>query len=1236
MTTRSRIVILGLFALLLCFCVIRSAYSQKIAFKVPSKPSRENKPETSQVSLIEILDRIEQNYGVSFAFQKKFLAGKLAAYRVLLNENFETYLSEILPPLHLTFRKIENIKENIYIISPVENQPDSITTASDSTANTESLVSNEMSLVSGTVKGTGFHVVPGVNVILKGVNTGTVTDKDGNFSIVVPHDRAYSLTFSHVGFETKEVELSNNSKIEVVLVENIQALSEVVVTALGIDRDRKALGYSVTAVSGSQLTTSGNTNAVSALYGKVPGVRIRTAPGGATSAVTMQVRGLNSLNYNTQPLYVIDGVIMRDGNERGAAGVNNDDYFTDTRIRGNGILDVSPADIENITVLKGASASALYGSDASSGVVLISTKKGLKKPGLGVDVNYQVAQEAVAFMPRYQNTYGPGYDRATNISLGASEEGWVPVDFNGDGIPDAQRPRFESYAQFGPKMEGQDVVWWDGSVRKYSPQPDNYKNFYRKGLSTSFNLALSNRIDKWSYRVSYSRADYTGIQVGGKLARNTVNLNTSLKASDKLRVDLMINYTNSLVHNRPLKINRLMSSFDGFFSRAEDMSLFFRKYKTSEGYKWVPYNQAQRNPDEALRFTTPRGYEVMNTLWEQLTNSEDELQNRMISSLTVDYGILKNLKLRGRGGYDITNISTEMKKYNEYPNRFNGATGTGAYGMTTGRFSVLYTDALLTYTKSFQRNFKFVTNAGFQVRDERYFNESISTSGGLVLENWFSLNNSYNPVLNTGRSNTKILKYAFLGVANLSYKDYLFVEVTGRQEYSSTLPPGRNDYFYPSVNSAFVFSEAFKLPSFLDYGKLRVSDGVVGNAPPAYESNVVYNLSNLQTSSGSTISATSNGSLYGNNAIRPERKHETEIGLEVRMFGSKLGIDLTYYVNRTYDQILKLDVPGSAGADRVLTNVGTLGGHGWELGINATPFSKKLIWNTGINVAFNTTKLFKLSPGVDQLVIRELEGSSIRVVAEKGQPIGNIYVYPRMTDAMGNLVISDKGLYEIDHSRYVKAGNLLPNFTGGFLNSLLYKNFNLQFNFDFSLGGQIISPALKYGMAAGLYETTMQFRDEAHGGLAYYINSSGEKIILPDRQASAPAGAKVYHDGIILNGVKENGSANTTVIDAATYYLNTFDWGNNAWNERGAIYDNSYVKLREVTLGYTVPKSVSGKLHFQNIRLSVFGRNVLYVWRTLRDIDPESTIGTNWLNQGIDESAGAATRSFGFAMNLSF
>lgn len=1182
--------------------------------------------------IIEVLDQLEKTYDVTFAYQKKHLKGKAAGLVRTAPADLEAYLKIILTPHGLTFNKVENIREKIYIVSPVKEEEKKTVATRDSVA-----IDNPGKVwVYGTVKNSAQDTpIEGVNVVLKGSQRGTITDQFGNFLLEVPVAEKNILQLSCIGYEALEMPVAQQSPLRIGMNETVNALSEIVVTALGISREEKALGYAVNTIGTAQVTTSGNTNFGSALYGKAPGVRIRTAPGGATSAVTIQVRGLNSLNYNAQPLYVIDGVIMRDGNERGASGINNDDYYTDTRIRGNGILDINPADIDNISILKGASATALYGSDASSGVVLITTKKGLRKSGLGVDVGYQVSQEEAAFLPVYQNVYGPGYDRTRNLALGANNDGWVPVDTNGDGVPDINRPLFESNAQFGPKMEGQEVMWWDGNKRKYSPQPNNLKDFYRKGYSSAFNASISNQIDKWSYRISFSRNDYEGVQVGGKLARNTVNLNTSLAASSRLKIDLMMNYTNSFVHNRPVKINRIMSSWSGFFSRAEDMSLFFDKYKTSEDFKWVSYEQSYLNPSEAMKYATPRGYEVMNLLWQQLMNSEDENQNRLVSSLVLNYQVSEKFKLRSHVGYDITGLSVETKQHNEYPVRFNGVNSSGQYGVATGNFTIFYTDALLSYQTPLSRHLKLTANTGFQLRDEDYRNESLSTSGGLALENWFNLTNSYNPVLTASRNTTRILKYAYLGVANLSYKDFLFLEATARQEYSSTLPPHYNSYFYPSVNSTFVFSDVIRMPSFMDFGKLRASFGVVGNSPPPYVSNIFYNLSNLQTSSGPVIAATTSGSVYGNNAIRPERKYELELGLNMGFFHHRLGFDLTYYQNKITDQILKLDIPSSAGASNLLTNSGTLAGHGWELGIHATPLSRKVIWNTSMNVAYNTTRLEDLAPGVNQLVLREMEGSSLRVVATKGQTVGDIEVYPRRTDGQGNPVINANGLYEMDHTQYVKAGNLLPKYVGGFLNTLIYKNFNLQFNFDFSFGGQLVSPALKYGMGSGLYESTLAFRDQAHGGLPYYIDASGSKIPLPSHSSASPNGP-VYHDGLILKGVTEAGTPNQTITDAASYYINTFDWGNNSWNEAGAVYDNSYVKMRELSLSYSFPRKIATRMHLQNVRLSLIGRNLFYVWRTLQNLDPETTIGTNWLNQGIDESAGTATRSYGMALNVSF
>lgn len=1219
--------------------MLLNGYGQNVSSKVYAQPFSRTQAHTDRLSLVEILDRLEHIHNVSFAYQKKFLSGKSATYHPLVNENIETYLKEILEPNKLAFKKLENVVEDIYIIFPVLDDKQTATDLDVDAVEipTTPTESARTFFVYGSVRGATKNAgLPGVSVALKGTTKGTTTDRYGNFSLEVSGNKTDTLVFSYIGCETQQLTVTGRDRIEVMLTEKTLELSEVIVTALGLARNQKSLGYSVSTVDSNELTASGNTNAASALYGKAPGIRIRTAPGGATSAVTIQVRGLNSLNYNTQPLYVIDGIIMRDGNERGAAGINNEDYFVDTRIRGNGILDINPNDIETLTILKGASASALYGSDAASGVVVITTKKGQKRQGLGIDLNYQITQEEVAFTPRYQNIYGPGFDRSRNVAMGATEEGWVPVDANGDGTMDGQRPLFESYAQFGPKMEGQQVFWWDGKIHRYSPQPDNYKDLYRRGYGSSFNIALTNQIDKWSYRLSYTRNDYAGIQIGGKLGRNTINLNTSLQPSPRLNIDLTTNYTNSSVYNRPLKINRLMSSWNGFFSRAEDMSLFFDKYKTSAGYKWVPFDQSQLNPSEALRFATPRGYEVMNLLWQQLVNSEEETQNRIITGFTIDYELHKNVHLRGRIGNDFTNASIETRQHNEYPTHFNGAASTGSYGVANNRYSIFYTDALLSFSPQLKSKFGFSFNGGIQSRSEKYRTEQVTTSGGLVQENWFNLTNSYSPTLNSTISNTEILKYAFLGVVNVHYKDYLFLEATGRQEYSSTLPPKHNQYFYPSVNAGFVLSEAFKLPKVLSYGKIRASYGVVGNSPPPYEANILYNLNKLLTPSGTVISATSNGSLFGNDNIRPERKHEIDLGLEVRLFQNKVGIDIAYYRSLTKDQILKLDLPATTGSDRILTNVGALAAQGWEFAVSATLISKQVAWNSSINTAFSTSTLHSMAPGVSQLVFKDLEGGSIRVVAERGQSIGNIYVYPRLRDAHGNLVINNSGMYTMDHSRFVKAGNLLPKVTGGFLNTVRYKNFDLFFNFDFSLGGQIISPALKYGMGSGLYASTLKYRDAANGGLPYYINQAGIKVLLDSHNAVAPDNRTVYHDGIILDGDREDGTPNTIIVDAASYYLTTFDWGNNAWNEVGAVYDNSYVKLREVVLGYSLPKAITNRMHFQNIKLSIIGRNLFYAWRTLQNLDPEATIGTNWLNQGIDEGSGAASRSYGFSVNLSF
>lgn len=1080
--------------------------------------------------------------------------------------------------------------------------------------------------VTGKVLDQTGEALIGASVKIKGTSDGVATDENGAFTISVPDDAI--LVISYVGFKTQEVPVSGKTSITITLQQNERIMNEVVVTALGIKREQKALGYAVSTVTSEQITAAGNTNFASALYGKAAGVKVTTAPGGATSAVNLQIRGVNSLNYNTQPLYVVDGVQIRNTNEKGAAGTNNGDFWSDQRLRGNGILDINPADIESLTVLKGASATALYGSDASSGVVVITTKKGMKGRGLGVDVNYSHTAERIAFGPQYQNIYGPGYERETNVTSGAREDGWVEVGTDG-----TVRPFFRAYGQFGPKMEGQMVPWWDGTMHPFSPQPDNYKQLFQKGYNSNLNVSLSNMTEKANYRFSYTRSDYKGIQIGGNQQRNTFNLNSTVKLHNKISLDVVGSYVNTKITNRPYQMARIFNSFDGFFSRAEDMSVIFDKYKTSKGYKYVNYNEAYKNPDEAIRYQI-RPTQLLDFLWTQLRNQEIEKQDRLLSSVTLNMELAKGLKFRTRVGNDFTSLNTESKQYNEYPIAFNpSGSSSGAYSVSKGRYAVTYTDQLLTFARDEEsRKFGYSVSAGFQSRKELYTDQNSSTNGGLVTANWFSINNSYN-IQSTSERRSGVFKYAYLGIMNLSYMNYLFLEGTARQEYSSTLPTQNNSYFYPSVNTSFIVSEAFHLPKVISYGKVRASYGLVGNAPPPFESNVTYTQKPVSVGQKSVPLLVAQDN-YGNESLKSEKKKELEVGTEVKLLNNRLGVDISYYDSRITDLLMRLNVAASNGALTRITNVGELHSKGLEVALTATPIARKIKWNTRLNFASNTSKVESLAPGINQIVMLNASQNGLRVVAEVGQPIGNIYMYPRKKDDKGNFIISDNGLYEIDVTKYEKMGNLLPKIVGGFANTINYHNLSLDFMVDYRFGGKIVSTPLKFQTAAGMYKSTLQYRDEEHGGIPYYINAANEKVELPSHNSVPPMG-KAYHDGVRLEGVTNDGQPNTKIIEAAYYYRNTFNDGAATWHE-AAIQKNDYVKLRELVLSYNIAKGTAAKMHLQSLRISLIGRNLAYLYRTMKNLDPESPMGSSWLKQGIDEGSTGATRSYGFSLNASF
>ena len=1064
--------------------------------------------------------------------------------------------------------------------------------------------------------------LPGVNVAVKGSGTGTSTDGNGSYTISV--NKGSTLVFSFLGYASQELVVGNSTTMNVALSATATELNEVVVTALGIRRSQKALGYAVSRVSAKEITKVGSPNFGSALYGKASGVRITSAPGGATSAVNINIRGMNSINFSNQPLIIIDGVPIRNGE------ANNAGYWGDQRIRGNGLVDINPQDIEDLTVLKGASASALYGSEAANGVVVITTKKGTQRQGLGIEANYTYLNETPAFLPPFQNEYGPGYDMGTNVNnFGADNDGWLYETVEGQKI---RRPIYRAYANFGPKFDGQPVIGWDGKMHPYVAQPDNWKNLFRTGSNSTANVAINKSGDWGNVRFSYTRMDYKGTQRGGDHNRNTFNLTSTLNLHKNLKVDLGVNYINQFTHNRPYLISRITNNFGGFLSRFDDAQWYLDKYQTSKGYYFRMASQPSATPDENIKYN-PRATDLLDFFWRTLKTSNDEFQDRLISSATATWTITSGLTLRGRIANDFTSVRTENRDPNSVPISLGNS---GSFSLSSTMFSTLYGDALLSYDKKLTDNFGLVVNAGFNGRRETYKSAGAWTVDGLSTENWFHLNASVNRGSSNGSADyNELLKYAFFGTASFSFKDLAFIEFTGRQESSSTLPPGSNTFFYPSVNDSFIFSDAFSLPSFFDYGKVRVGWGIVGNAPPMYAANNAYNQGTVNGIVYNTVSGS-----YGNDKIRPEEKHEFEVGTEMKFFGNRLGLEANFYSNKIVDQILWLSVPSTVGASSMLTNIGELKNVGIEASIYGSPVqTKDFKWDIRSNFSKNRNEVVSLMKGVDRLTHANIDAGAALIVSEPGQPMGDILCYLPKKDASGTLIVDPTdGLYQINFDKMEKVGNVTPDIVGGIGNYLEYKNFFIDFTIDFNLGSEVMSIARQYMKGAGMFEETLKYRDAANGGLAYYINDAGKKVLA----TNAPAGAKIYNDGLILPGNKPDGTKNDVIVDAPNFYLNTYTWGANpAWGIPYSRYDdavvkNDYVKFRELSIGYTLPGSIAKKVGCNNLRIAFVGSNLFYIYRTMKEFDAETNIGSSWVNSAIVNGSTAATRSLGISIRASF
>lgn len=1086
----------------------------------------------------------------------------------------------------------------------------------------------ETKTIKGMVRDVTGEPLIGASVIEKGTNNGVITDVDGNFTLTVPADA--TLSIAYMGYATREIHLAKRKKqgdLRVTLREDSQQLKEVVVTAMGIKKDTKRLGYAVSTIESDEIVKAGATNFASAMYGKAPGIRITQTQGGSAGAVSINVRGLTSITGNNQPLIILDGVPIRNG----GTGKSTDfaEFGNDGQIRSNGLVDINPEDIESVSVLKGASATALYGSEAANGAVVITSKRA-KSGKLTVDFTAQVTANLPAYLPKVQTVYGPGRYNTEYSDYEKQTGGFYQRTMNGESY----RSLYNTTMSFGPKYDGSDVLYWDGKMRPYLPATDNpWKELFRTGWNQTYNLAISQGTETSSNRFSYTFMGETPNSLTGSFTKHNFKLTGSYKPARTLNIEYSLNYIVQDVKDRPQTSLNLYGSFSNMFSSFMDIPYLKQSYVTSLGYRnTYAGGDATLTPDEAWAYDPGYLNGVSNMLWNMYHHHSKETENRLIGMIRPTWQITNWLSLRAQLSTDITDTKQTLEYETERPNSLYDP--SGSFQNINRRYDIVYGDVMLNFNYNIRR-FDIAATLGWTGRYENMNNMRVSTNGGLVTENWFDLNASRYTASST-LQRMELLKTGYMGTLSLGWDNYLFLELTGRQERSSTLKD--QSFFYPSANLSFLFSNAFRMPAWWNHGKLRLSYGVVGNAPETYAANIIYE-------QGSDNGFTWNyvPSSWGNANIRPEKKYEYEIGFESKFLNNRLGFDVSYYNNRVKDQILSTPQPSTSGVKYVLMNVGEVANEGWDISVSATPvLTKNFRWDLTANYGIYRNKVVKLADGVPYLEISNIGGGGAKIQAVEGRPMGDIYVQVPQMNENGEYLVSDKGLY-MNQTELQRVGNINPDGVGGLFSSFSYKNIFLDFSIDFRIGGDVINEMYQYSTASGLTPESLQFRDTEHGGLSYYYpgnnNASGVPVQVDPSLGAGPNGETVYHDGVILPGVvASTGEKNTRIIPAGYYYNQTYNWGTQPeqFTYRHSVFDNSYVKLRELTIGYQFPEKLISKLGMTRLSVSVFGRNLFYFYKALKNYDAESSVGTSWASQAVVGGSTTATRNFGVSLRASF
>jgi TonB-linked SusC/RagA family outer membrane protein len=1115
--------------------------------------------------------------------------------------------------------------------------------------------------VAGTVSDASGAVI-GASVSVKGTSNGTVTDSDGRFTLRnVP--AGATIVISYLGYTTQEIAYNGQANLSVTLAEDTQQLGEVVVTALGITKQARGLGYAMSTIKSDELTKVGTPNFATALYGKASGVRINAAPGGVTSGVSMTIRGIGSIFGNTQPLLVMDGVPIRNGNANTSSPTRT--YDLNGRIEGNGIIDINPQDIESISILKGASATALYGSEASNGVILVTSKKGAAGEGVKVDFNATFAANMVAYMPKVQTEYGPGRPSNEQTDYEIQSGGFIQRTWDQWGTATPQQylsvtnrgdTGYQYY--FGPKYDSsKQVLYWNGQMVPYEAMTNSpYTDFYRNGSNQNYNVAITHNGARSNTRFSYTYVNDVPTIYNSSYDKHNFNLVGGVNVLPTIRLDYSVNYLRQNVFNRPRSMDTFQSSYSGITGSFSSMSMLRQHTRTSLGYRYETYSATSPSltPTERYAYDPLEG-DLLGKYWDIYANNQYEINQRLIGSVAPTWTIIDGLKLRGRLSTDISHDIIEREHATERPLALYPTNPGGYYGLINHNYDIYYGDIMFLYDKNITSSLNLTANAGWQGRQEQIRGSSVGTTDGLAVENWFNLAASRSSNKGSSMEYADVLRTAYFASVGLSYDRTYYLEVTARQEQTSTLPKGMNNFFYPSANASYIFSEQLKDKlDWYDYGKLRVSYAKVGNAPTVYATPISYTPGNSDGYVYTTIP-----SAYGNEKLKPENKYEFEIGLENRFFGNRAGLEVSFYNNRIEDQLLLYEVPSTTGVSQLWQNMGSLNNKGVEISLSVTPIqTSDLQWDLNFNYAWTRNTITELPDVLPYLKhggnLGNVGGATM-VRSYRNRPMGDVYtnlekeVVDANTGKSYKIVAETKYVNNDKEETAVYMGNLLPTGVGGVASTLTYKNFKFDFMVDYCIGGLVADVWLGYATMMGQTEKSLQYRDEAHGGLAYHYE--GDRT-LANIVEGEKAGYQTFHDGVALVGVEAN--SNGTIVDAdgnrysevrrvipaGTYYKNSSRnniWGWGCENSSGDIlFDNTYVKMRELSLAYQLPRSLTQKFGCSNLSVSVFGRNLFYFYKNLPDFDAEGALGTGWGDQGSLWNTASATRSIGVSLHASF